>query len=293
MEWSDIRIFLAIARAGTLQGAARATGQTQPTMGRRLRALEEAVGHALFQRTADGLVLTDEGSAMLGHAERMEQEALALERTLAGHDDVLEGTLRVSSSDWFGVYVLAPVIAAFVQAHPRVSVELLTESRLMDLSRREADLVFRILPFDAPDIAQRKLMRMEYGLYTARDAAAPTPGDGTGIGLITMDTAFADLPDVQWLHARLPNAHVVFRSNNREAQARLCAAGVGVAVLPCLLAARIDGLRRIDTDTDTDADTDTAPPGRDVWVGYHKDLRRVPRLRALLDATIAALGTET
>ncbi|NYI00695.1 LysR family transcriptional regulator [Cupriavidus plantarum] len=284
MEWSDIRIFLAIARAGTLQGAARAAGQTQPTMGRRLRALEEDVGHALFQRTANGLVLTDEGSAMLGHAERMEQEALALARTLAGHDDALEGTIRVSSSDWFGVHVLSPVIAAFVQAHPRVSVELLTDARLLDLARREADLVFRILPFDAPDIAQRKLMRMEYGLYAARDAAPPPPGDGTGIGLVTMDTAFAGLPDVQWLHALLPNAHVVFRSNNREAQARLCAAGVGVAVLPCLLAARIDGLRRIDTPT--------APPARDVWVGYHKDLRRVPRLRALLDATLAALGTE-
>lgn len=282
MEWSDIRIFLAIARAGTLQGAARAIGQTQPTMGRRLRALEESVGHTLFQRTAEGLVLTDEGTAMLAHAERMEEEALALERTLAGQGEVIEGALRVSSSDWFGVHVLAPVIAAFVRQHPRVSVELLTESRLLNLARREADLVFRIQPFDEPDIMQRKLMRMEYGLYCAQDAQPPVLGDGAGCGLVTMDSAFAEMPDVAWLRELLPNARVVFGSNNREAQAQLCAAGVGVAVLPRLLAARIEGLRRIETPT--------PPPGRDVWVGYHRDLRRLPRLRALLDATLAALA---
>ncbi|MGT2489928.1 LysR family transcriptional regulator [Cupriavidus basilensis] len=72
MDWSDIKVFLAIARAGTLGGAARMTGQTQPTMGRRLKALEEAVGHALFQRTSEGFVLTDEGAGVFAHAERIE-----------------------------------------------------------------------------------------------------------------------------------------------------------------------------------------------------------------------------
>src|ERR1700722_341187 len=80
MEWSDLRIFLAIARADTLGAAARSLGQTQPTMGRRLRALETAVGHVLFQRTADGFILTDEGIVLLEHVERMEEEALAFQR---------------------------------------------------------------------------------------------------------------------------------------------------------------------------------------------------------------------
>src|ERR1700759_4726155 len=97
MEWSDLRVFLAIAREGTLGAAARRLGQSQPTMGRRLRTLELAVGQTLFQRTGDGFVLTDEGSAVLGHAERMEEEALALQRRLAGHDRQLDGMLRLSS----------------------------------------------------------------------------------------------------------------------------------------------------------------------------------------------------
>src|ERR1700756_532222 len=105
MEWSDLRIFLAVAREGTLGAAARKLDQTQPTMGRRLRALEHAVGHTLFQRTVDGFVLTDEGNTVLGHAERIEKEALAIERRLAGNEGQLEGALRISSTDWFGTYM--------------------------------------------------------------------------------------------------------------------------------------------------------------------------------------------
>jgi DNA-binding transcriptional LysR family regulator len=109
MEWSDLRIFLAVAREGTLGGAGRKLGQSQPTMGRRLRALEQAVGQTLFQRTSDGFVLTDEGAAVLAHAERMEEEALALERRLGGQDRELEGMLRLSPPT--GPAQLAPVLA--------------------------------------------------------------------------------------------------------------------------------------------------------------------------------------
>src|SRR5215510_4311859 len=95
MEWSDLRIFLAIAREGTLGAAARKIGQTQPTMGRRLRTLEVALRQTLFQRTADGFVLTDEGTAVLRHAERIEAEAVALERHVSGAKTQLDGLLRV------------------------------------------------------------------------------------------------------------------------------------------------------------------------------------------------------
>ena len=119
MEWSDLRVFLAIARTGSLGAAARSMGQTQPTMGRRLRALEQALGQTLFQRTADGFVLTDEGAAILTHAERMEAEALALQRQLAGSEDQLEGMLRLSCSEWFGTYLLAPDPRRVHPAPPR------------------------------------------------------------------------------------------------------------------------------------------------------------------------------
>jgi DNA-binding transcriptional LysR family regulator len=282
MEWSDLRIFLAIAREGTLGGAAQKLGQSQPTMGRRLKALELAVGHTLFQRTGEGFVLTDEGQAVLSHAERIEEEALALQRQLDGQDQLLEGMLRISSSDWFGAHLLAPVFAEFAKLHPQVVVELLTSQSLYSLPRREADMVFRIRPFDEPEVISRRLMHIPYGVYLKSDIEPPKPGDGAGAPLVTMDTNFADMPDAVWLRKMLPHAHVVSRSNSREVQARMCASGAGVAVLPRPLGDTLAGVTRIDLGE--------APPGRDTFVGYHRDLKRLARLRALLDLVIERLG---
>jgi DNA-binding transcriptional LysR family regulator len=282
MEWSDLRVFLAIARSGTLGAAARRIGQTQPTMGRRLRALEAALGQTLFQRTREGFVLTEEGSAVLAHAERIEEETLALQRALAGQQQQLSGMLRISSSDWFGVHVLTPVLAEFLQQHPQVSIELVTDARRYNLARRDADLLFRITPFEEADVIQRKFMRMDYAIYGAVGTAPPQPGDGAGCRLVSMDSAFGALPDVTWLKQQLPHAQVVFGSNNRGAQARMCAEGAGLAVLPCALGDRTTGLVRLELGT--------APPPRHVWFGYHRDLRRLGRLRALLDLVLARLG---
>jgi DNA-binding transcriptional LysR family regulator len=282
MEWSDLRIFLAVAREGTLGGAARVLSQTQPTMGRRLRALEEAVGHTLFQRTADGFVLTDEGEAVLGHAERMEDEALAFQRRLAGSEAQLEGMLRLSSSDWFGTYMLAPVLADFGARHPKVCIELLTDARLYSLPRREADIVFRIKAFDEPEVISRRLLHIPYALYGPAGTERPRPGDGAGTRVVTMDMAFAEMPDAVWLKRILPNAAVAFRSNNREVQAMLCARGAGLAVLPRPLGDNTPGLIAMDIDE--------TPPVRDTFVGYHRDLRRLRRMRELLDLIIEKLA---
>jgi DNA-binding transcriptional LysR family regulator len=282
MEWSDLRVFLAIAREGTLGAAARKLGQTQPTMGRRLRALEASVGQQLFQRTSEGFVLTDEGAAVLSHAERMEEEALAFQRQLAGQQQQLDGVLRITSSDWFGETVLTPVLAEFSRTHPHVTIELLTDTRFLSLSRREADVAFRIQPFDEPDVVSRKLLRMPYGLYAKTGTPHPIAGSGADTALITMDTAFGEMPDVAWLQQLLPQARVVFRSNARAIHARMCAQGVGLAVLPRPLGDTHEGLERVDLGEE--------PPTRDTWLGYHRDMRRLARLRALLDLVIARLA---
>ena len=299
VEWSDLRLFLAIARAGSLGGAARklTTGGnpgkpdatsasklsvTQPTMGRRLRALESALGHKLFQRTKVGFVLTDEGSAVLQHAERIEEEALAIERQLAGRAQHLEGTLRITASDWFATHMLTPILAEFATMHPYVAIELLADARFLSLSRREADLAFRIRPFDEPDVITRKLMHVQYAVYAHTGIPHPKAGDGAGTALIALDAGFTGVPDDSWLQSVLPNARVVFRSNSRDVQAKMCAQGVGISVLPIRLGDAISGLERLDLGAD--------PPGRDTWLGYHRDLQRLPRLRVLLDLVVARLA---
>lgn len=283
MEWSDVRIFLAISRAGTLAGAAKRLGLSHPTVGRRLRALEQATGHTLFQRTADGLVPTEEGLAITALAEQMEDGALAMQRRLAGGEQNLQGSLRISSADWFGAYVLPPIIGDFVKTYPHVDLELLTGTRLFSLAQREADIAFRIVPFDAPDVVQRRLIRLTYGAYVAADLPEPAFGDGTGFRLITMDTSTGQFPDIAWLRESFPNARPVLASNNRNVQAGLCRQGVGIAVLPQVVGDQAPGLRRLRLPAE--------PPGRDIWMGYHRDLRRLQRLRAFIATVTDHLTT--
>ncbi|WP_338805524.1 LysR family transcriptional regulator [Pseudomonas chlororaphis] len=283
MEWSDVRIFLAVARTGTLGAAARMLHLSHPTIGRRLRALEESTGQVLFQRTADGFILTEEGTAVVSLAEQMEESALAMERRLAGGEQKLEGTLKVSSADWFGAYVLPAVIAEYSLAYPLVEIEVLTGTRLFNLAQREADVAFRIVPFESPDIVQRRLIHMRYGVYVATASTDPLDGDGTGNRLIAMDTSTGAFPDIDWLKKRFPNASVVLQSNNRNVQAQMCARGLGIAVLPRPVGDQIKAIRRLDLTED--------PPHREIWMGYHRDLRRLHRLRAFVDIAIKHLAS--
>jgi len=275
MEWNDVRIFLAVVRGGSFGEAARTLGVSHPTVGRRIKALEDEAEQALFRRTRDGLVLTDAGDGVLALAESMENSALAMERRLAGNHERLEGMLRISSAEWFAGYVLAPVLAELTRRHPAVAPEVIASYRLLDLSRREADVAFRLVPFSEPDIVQRRLMSIPYGLYGSADTAAALQADPASVGLILMNTAQSHFPDVAWLLDRFPSSRRVFTSTSRAVQAQMCLRGMGIAVLPRPLGDALTGLQRIDLPD--------SPPSRDIWVGYHHDLRHMDRLRAMLD----------
>lgn len=286
-DWDDLKLFREIAQAGTLTAAANKLRLSQPTAGRRLRALEEAVGSALFQRTASGFRLTDEGEAMLEHAEHMADEALALERKLVGGARGIEGVLRLSASDWVSSQILARPLGEFVGTHPGLTVEILADSRLLDLQRREADIAIRFMRFSGADIVQRRFLQIHYGLYAAPEYLQKH-GDphkaegGEHLHLITMDAALDRLPDIVWLRSRWPRATLAFRSNNRDAQAAACVAGAGLAVLPNVIAERLN-LARVAGPT---------PPARDLWIGYHEDLKRLRRLRLLIEHLGEALPAE-
>ncbi|NMK46348.1 LysR family transcriptional regulator [Achromobacter sp. Bel] len=275
MEWNDVRIFLAVARCGSFGEAARALNVSHPTVGRRIKVLEDEAKQALFRRTKDGLVLTDAGDTVRALAESMEDSALSMERRLTGNDQRLEGILRISSADWFAGYVLAPVLVELIHRHPAVVPEVIASHRLLDLSRREADVAFRIVPFSEPDIVQRRLMRMPYGVYASAATAQALQDNPASVGVILMNTAQSHFPDVAWVLERFPRCRRAFTSTNRSVQAQMCLRGVGIAVLPRPLGDAVSGLQRLDTPDQ--------PPTRDIWVGYHQDLRHMDRLRAMLN----------
>lgn len=278
MNWDDLRFFLLVARHRTLTAAARELEVSQPTVGRRITALERRLGAKLFVRSSDGLSLAPSGSRILEHAQQMERDVLAVERRVSGRDEGVQGTVRVTASEWLITGVLARVVAPLLARHPELTVELVADQRHLNLSRREADLALRPRRFDSDGIVQRATAKLGFGLYAAPSYlsrhATPTHGDGRGHVLIAMTD---DVGDVArgWLEEILPGARHAARTNGRDAMVALAVAGAGLACLARVVGDRVPALERLPTAS--------APPIPTLWMGMHRDAHGTPRVRAVAD----------
>ena len=281
LEWDDLRLVLAIARNGSLTAAARAMGVTQPTMGRRAEHLEDRLGAQLFERTAAGVALNALGTSLLPLAEQMERSALAAERQIAARDTGLEGLVRITTLEWTGHHLLAPVLARFCRLHPAVTVELITADRVFSLTRHETDVALRPVRFDQEGLVQRRIGATPRGLYASQaylaERGEPNYAAGCpGHTLITLPESLFTLPQANWLHDILaPKAHVALRSNSLDVHAAAAVAGAGLVLLPRSIGDALPGLRRLNPPE--------TPPDRELWLGFHEDLRHTPRVRALVD----------
>jgi DNA-binding transcriptional LysR family regulator len=282
LHWDDLRFVLAVARAGSLSAAARALAVTQPTVGRRIDAFERSVGARLFLRRPSGYALTAAGRAVLGHAERMEHEALGAERQVTGRDAGVRGAVRITASEWLVVRVLGPAVAGLCARHPGLTLDLIADPRHLNLARREADLALRPRPFEHQAIHQRKLARIELGLYASPDYlsahGAPDLAAGcAGHALIVMHDEVGDVAR-PWLQAVAAGARTAVRTNGREAMVTLARAGIGLVCLPRILGDAEAGLRRIPVSR--------PPPDRVLWLGVHRDARTIPRVRAVIELLV-------
>jgi DNA-binding transcriptional LysR family regulator len=279
LEWDDLRTFLMIARHHTLSAAARAIGVQQPTMGRRLAALEQRAGARLLQKTPEGYVLTEAGEAVLGNIERIELEALAVQRQIAGKDVRLEGVIRLTTIETLAAEILSPVIAEFRRTHPRVQVEIVAATRSLNLSRREADVALRVARFTQPDLVVRKVGAIAYGLYAApgyleRHGPFDAAGSGEGHALIMTEQDLLEMPEMAWLRAVAPRAEVALATNSRLLHRAAARDGIGVACLARYLGDSVPELVRLA------APPEMPPPVRDLFLGVHSDMRHTARIRA-------------
>lgn len=218
-----------MARHGALSAAARALGVTQPTMGRRLAAMEARTGARLLQRMPGRYALTALGEAVLGNAERIEAEALAAERTITGRDVALEGVVRLTTVDTLAARIVAPALAGLQFRHPGIIVELVPDTRTLSLAKRGADIALRMSRFEGHEVAARRVATMTIGLY-----ASPEWQDGVVKGDVRLITTLEDqahLPEAKWLRAAFPEAPIGYRSNSREVQLWATLAGAGIAAL--------------------------------------------------------------
>jgi len=288
-DWNDLRSFLAIAREGSLQGAARALGVNHSTVFRRLNALEARLGVRLFDRSPRGYGLTAAGEQMVRSAERVEDEILGLERRLLGGDVRLAGSLRVTTTDTLVHGVLGPHLRAFQAAYPGIELELITGNAFFDLSKREADVALRPSRHPGDAMVGRRLAALAVALYAARDYLAArgrpaSPDELADHALITGDVSLAHLPATRWLARHVPTAGSVLRCNSWLSQLAAARAGLGLAALPCFLGDRAPELVRV-------LPPDPALAG-ELWLLTHPDLRRTARVRAFMETIARGIRRE-
>jgi DNA-binding transcriptional LysR family regulator len=290
-DWNDLRLVLAISRAGTLTGAAQLLAVNHSTAFRRLNNLEEQLGVRLFERLPGGAYQTTAaGDRMAETAERIEGEAASLDRDIAGRDHRLMGQLRVTSSETLAYRLLTHQLARFRLAHPGIIVELTIDNRILSLSRREADIALRPARPKEGDLFGRKLSDIGWTLYgapalLAAGSRALRFEDLGKYPIIGWGSDVSGINAADWLAEHVPPSKWIYRTNSLVNQFTAARDGVGLAVLPCYLGDVEPGLVR--------ATPHPIPElTRELWIVTHADLRRTARIRAFFDVVGDGLAGE-
>lgn len=279
-DWDDLRVFLTLAREGSLTTAAKRLGVSHPTVARRVRALEERIGARLFDRLPDRFVPTSAGEELLGDAQSMERAAESIDRRSAGLTDTARGVVRLSAGEAMTA-LIARHVATLRGKLRHIEFELATSHMLANLSKREADLMIREQVPDLAGIVARRLGRVAYAVYGHPDLAAgmrPSPDRLRSLPWVGFDDEHSYMPGQKWLGGLLGDARPVVRTNNWLVLHDAARAGAGLAVLPCYLGDTDPVLRRVGGILDDVA--------ADQWLLVHRDLRSLPRVRAVMDAVI-------
>lgn len=285
MEWDDLQTFLMVARHGTLSAAARALSVEQSTMGRRLAAMEQRLGVRLLEKTPQGFVTTESGNAVLENVERIENETLAIERIVSGKDVRLEGSIRLTTIESLGTQVLIPILMEFQKIYPRITVELTVDATNNNLNRREADMALRLSRPTEGNLVSRKAGILSYGLY-ASSRYLETYGypdwskSAVGHRILLPERDLVSRPEFAWFSSLTHNATVALRSNSRAVLAEAVKNGMGIALmLDCTFSG--SDVARIKAPGQ--------PADLEMFVLVHRDLRHVPRIRALSDFLMGRL----
>lgn len=284
--WEFYRSFLGVLEEGSLSGAARTLGLTQPTVGRHIAALERALKITLFIRSRSGLVPTEAALTLSNYARDMANTAAALERAAASQSGQVSGTVRITASDIVGVEVLPPIIAGLEADHPRLNVELMISNRVQDLMSREADIAVRMVRPKQAELIARSVGRIELGLHATPDYLARhgTPARLADLAQHTLVGFDQPTPFVRAAMKSLPDLRrdmFALRSDSDLAQLALIRAGAGIGVCQVGLAERPQRLVRVLSDA--------LSFYLDVWITMHGDLRHHPSCRAAFDAVVEGL----
>lgn len=288
-DWSDLEIFLAAARGGTLASAAESLRVDASTVHRRIGKLETAMRAGLFVRSPRGYALTEAGQDLYAHALAMEEQATAAFRKVAARDEQPIGAVRVATVDDLAVHILPPIVATFRETNPNVTVVVDVRQSFVDLTKREADVALRIgmKPQDG-DVVVRRVLFADIGLFASRvyskkHGKPKTPEDLHDHALVRAEEDHRHLPMERVLERYGNPAKVAYRSSSFYARVGAIRAGVGVGFVPLFMAAGDETLERLHLAFPE------APRGADLFLVIHVDMRKNARVRAFVEHTFAAL----
>ncbi len=293
LRWDDLRVVLAVVRAGSLKRAAAALGVNVSTVARRLDGLERALGVHLFDRSSDGTRPTEAAERIVPYAETMEQAVLGMARTLEGRERLPEGLVRLTAPPGIAEHLLTRSLGGLLRRYPGLRIELAASVEYADLTRGEADLALRVRRPTAGDLVAVRI-------GTSPMAALAAPALARRLGCLS-DTAAAPwlswgeklshLDEGRWIHEHVPDERVVLRSDSMTVLIEAARAGVGVLLAPRVFAHR-PGLIAVPLAPRLRRSLARVPTGV-LWLVGHRALRHVPRIAvvwAWLRSTFAAVA---
>lgn len=278
-DWNDLRYFLELARQGRLAPAAKRLQVDHSTVGRRIAELEKALNAKLFDRTPAGFLLTEAGQRLLAHAEAMEVESLAIAEH-AGQAAALSGTVRLATMEGLASFYLAPRLIEFYRSHPGITVELITSTQLLSLTKREADVSLSFVRPNGSRLILREIGRVGLQLYGAPSYLEEhgTPRSLEGLKnhrFVAYIDGLVQISEVLWLYDAIKEPNVVFRSTSMIAQHNAAAAGLGLVMSPSFIASGDARLRAVPIEG--------LSVKRELWLSTHEDFRDMARVKAVMD----------
>ncbi len=285
-DWNDLKAMIAVAETGSLSAAAATTGVSQPTLGRRIQALEASLGLTLFERGPQGMTLTDSGAEMLAHARKMQEAAGRLSLAATGRAETLEGTVRITAPQVMSTYHLPAILTRLLDAEPGVEVELVASDLTDNLLRREADIAIRMYRPTQADLIAKKVTEIRLGLYASQDYLA-------AYGAPTLETmmqhrmvGYDRNPTItDWMRAEgvtPPPGFLRMRVDDQVVYWRMVMAGAGIGAHQRSVGDAEPGVQRVLHDLNM--------PTLPVWLTVHEELRTSALIRRVYDFLAEALS---
>jgi DNA-binding transcriptional LysR family regulator len=281
-----MRSFLAVVERGSLLGAARFLGSSQPTVGRHVAELERQLNAVLFERTGRGLVPTPVAISIADHARAMAESADAIGRTLTGQTKQLAGSVRITASQIVAVHMLPPLLAKLREREPEIAVDVIASNVISNLLRREADIAIRMVRPDQASLIARRIGQVEIGAYAHQDYLRRRGVPRTAADLLRHDLIGFDQDDLiirsfRQMGQPIERDAFVFRSDDHLVIWQALRAGLGVGFAARWLANRDPEIQGILPNL--------AIPPLPVWLTVHREIRSSARVRAVYDFLAQAI----